>query len=140
MNRFKKSILVMLILSFTLLHAQKDEQLELRKTMISFASAMETIQHGILYNDKQEMLKGAQLLSLNNTKLFEKHGDALAFHMPENPEFAKKYAKRTSQKIQDYAHQMTTDLDDRKAYSKMSAIYTHILQECVGCHQKVRRW
>lgn len=132
--------MVILILGTLSLQAKSEEQLELRKTMVSFATAMEIIQHGILYNNKEEMHKGAQLLMLNNMQLFKKHGDALAEHMPEDPEFAKAFAKRTGQKIQDYAEKMTKDLGNRKAYSKMSAIYTHILQECVGCHQKVRRW
>ena len=136
----KKVLAVLFMVSFTLLQAKGEDKLELQKTMISFASAMEIIQHGILYSDKQEMLKGAQLLKLTNAELFKQHGDAIALHMPKDPEFAKKFARRTSQKIQDYADKMTQNLDDRKAYSKMSAIYTHILQECVGCHQKIRRW
>ncbi len=136
----KKILMLIIALGMLSLSANEDKQIELRKTMISFATAMELIQHGILYNNKEEMHKGAQLLQVNNMKLFKKHGDALALYMPENPEFAKEFAKRTGQNIQDYANKMTEDLGSRKAYSKMSAIYTHILQECVGCHQKVRRW
>jgi len=136
----KKILILVLILGTLSLSANDEKQLELRKTMISFATAMELIQHGILYNNKEEMNKGAQLLKVNNTQLFKEHGDALAVHMPENPEFAKEFAKRTGKKIQDYADKMTSDLGNRTAYSKMSALYSHILQECVGCHQKVRRW
>jgi len=136
----KNILMVMLVLGTLSLSAKEDKQLELRKTMISFATAMELIQHGILYNNKEEMHKGAQLLKINNMQLFKTHGDALAVHMPENPEFAKEFAKRTGKKIQDYADKMTSDLGSRTAYSKMSALYSHILQECVGCHQKVRRW
>ena len=93
-----------------------------------------------LYNSKDEMQKGAEILQKSNKKLFEEHGNALALYMPENPEFAKEFAKRTGKNIQKYAVKMTESMDERKAYSKMSANYTHILQECVGCHQKIRKW
>lgn len=134
--------LVMIILVFALsLSAEKKEDLELQNVMGSFSLAMELIQHGILHNDIGEMNKGAQMLKRSDSELFSSHGKALLEHMPNNPEFAKDYAKRTGDKIRSYADILGQQVESgRKSYSKIAATYTHILQECVGCHQKVRRY
>jgi hypothetical protein len=134
-----KFVIVMLVLSLSMF-AQDKESEELKKVMNSFASAMELIQHGILHNNIDEMNKGAKMLRTDDESFLESHGKALIRHMPENPEFAKAYAKRTGEKIRNYADSLDEQIGNRtKSYSKISATYTHILHECVGCHQKIRK-
>ncbi|MGB6018152.1 MAG: hypothetical protein WBF77_00995 [Sulfurimonadaceae bacterium] len=135
-----KFVILMLVLSLSI-SAQDKEGEELKKVMKSFVSAMELIQHGILYNNIDEMNKGSKMLRINDDKLLQSHGKALMKHMPDNPEFAKTYAKRTGEKIRNYADSLDEQIGSgTKSYSKISATYTHILHECVGCHQKVRNW
>ena len=132
-------VIVMLALSLSMF-AQDRESEELKTVMKSFASAMVLIQHGILYNNIDEMTKGVKKLSVDDGKFLESHGEALMKHMPENPEFAKNYAERTGEKIQSYVDSLDEQMRNRtKSYSKISATYTHILHECVGCHQKIRK-
>jgi len=122
------------------LAAQEKESEELKTVMKSFASAMVLIQHGILYNNIDEMTEGAKLLRENDDKLLQGHGEALMRHMPENPEFVKNYTERTGEKIRSYTDSLDEQLKNEvKSYSKISATYTHILHECVGCHQKIRK-
>jgi len=122
------------------LFAQEKESEELKSVMKSFASAMEQIQHGILYNDIDEMKMGVKKLKSDEEKFLASHGEALTRHMPQNPEFVKNYAERTGEKIQSYVESLDEQIkNEAKSYSKISATYTHILHECVGCHQKIRK-
>ncbi len=86
-----KLIIVMLIFSLSIF-AQDRESEELKTVMKSFASAMEQIQHGILYNNIDEMKKGVKKLSVEDGKFLESHGEALMRHMPKKPAFVKNYA------------------------------------------------
>ena len=134
-----KFAIVMLALSLSIF-AQDRESEELKTVMKSFASAMVLIQHGILYNNIDEMNKGVKKLKVDDGKFLESHGEALAKHMPENPEFVKNYAERTGEKIRNYVDSLDEQMrNGTKSYSKISATYTHILHECVGCHQKIRK-
>ncbi len=137
------AFIIALSLISTLLSAAEEgykERTELKKAMKTYASALELIQHGILYNKTDEMHKGAQLLRNNEYKFMERHGKALERHMPDNPEFARSYAKSTGKRIQNYTDRFNTQLGGRNDYSQIATTYSHILHECVGCHQKIRQW
>ena len=134
-----KLVIVMFVLALSLF-AQEKESEELKAVMKSFASAMEQIQHGILYNNIDEMKMGVKKLRSDDEKFLASHGEALTRHMPKNPEFVKNYAERTGEKIQSYVESLDEQVrNEEKSYSKISATYTHILHECVGCHQKIRQ-
>ena len=133
---------ILIVATVTLANAQtgEKEKVELKEAMHSFASAMEMIQHGILYNNFGEMRKGAELIRRNEYKFLKHHGNALEKQMPENPEFARSYSKLTAKRIRDYTDRLSAELGSVNDYSKFAATYTHILHECVGCHQKIRKW
>ena len=135
-------ITVLILIGTLLLAAQEadKEKAELKKVMTSFASALELMQHGILYNKPDEMHKGAQLLRNNEHRFLRHHGDALERHMPDNPEFARSYAKSAAKRIRNYTDRLNYQLGGANDYSQIATTYTHILQECVGCHQKIRQW
>ena len=132
-----------LLLTSSLLSASEQpekEKAELKKVMRTFASALELIQHGILYNKVDEMHKGAQLLRKHEQQFIRRHGTALEQHFPENPEFARSYAKSSAKRISKYTDRLSGALGGANDFSNIAASYSHILQECVGCHQKVRQW
>ena len=87
-----KFIIVMLVFSLSIFAQEKASE-ELKAVMKSFASAMEQIQYGILYNNIDEMKMGVKKLSVEDGKFLESHGEALMRHMPEKPEFVKNYAE-----------------------------------------------
>ena len=118
--------------------ADNNEEKELKSIMHSFSSALELIQHGILYNKTDEMYKGAQLLERNEQEFIQRHGNALKKHLAEDPKFAYNYAKLASKRIVSLTKKLNDSLGGSQDFSKISATYGHILQECVGCHQKLR--
>lgn len=119
--------------------APEDESAALKKVMHSFASGLEQIQRGILYNDIEKMLKGVKELQTNEKEFLERHGKSLERHMPGDPEFVHTYAEATAKRIHDYTDKLRREINSAHEYSKIAATYTHILQSCVGCHQKIRK-
>ena len=123
---------------FVVVQADDGEKKELKSTMHSFYSALELIQHGILYNKKDEMYKGAQLLERNEQKFIQRHGNALRKHFPKDQEFAYAYAETTSKRIVSLTKKLNDSLGGSQDFSNIAATYGHIFQACVGCHQKLR--
>ena len=137
------AIASVLVLTCTLTYGAQDgdnQKAELKQTMRNFASALELIQQGILYNKPDDMHKGAQLLDRNQKDFLEHHGNAIEMHMPDNPKFARSYATFTAGKIRDYIDKLSGSLGGPRDYSNIATYYTRILNECVSCHQKVRQW
>ncbi len=116
------------------------EQKALQKTMKTLAKGLTRIQYGILYNDKTELLAGVRMIKRTEEGFLTRHGEALKKYMPENPKFAVSLAKLSEKNIEKYTRMMRSDIFSRQDYSRITAGYTHIMQECVGCHQKLRRW
>ena len=119
-------------------YASDSKEQKLKSTMSNFASALELIQHGILYNKKDEMYKGSQLLSIDQQRFIQLHGNTLKEYIPNNPKFAYDYAKSTSQRIQKLTDKLNSSLGRDKDFSIIASTYGHIVQECVVCHQKIR--
>ena len=110
------------------------------KTMHSFTSGLELIQKGILYNKTDKILDGVAMIKKYEADFVKTHGKSLEKHMPDNPELARSYAVSAAKKISRYTGRISREIVHIRDYSKIAATYTHILHECVGCHQKIRRW
>lgn len=123
---------------FVGVQADEIEDKKLKSVMNSFSTSLELIQHGILYNKLDEMYKGSQLLERGQQQFIQQHGNALKRHFPNDPEFAYAYAKSTSKRIVKLTKKLNSSLGGSKDFSKIAATYGHIMQECVGCHQKLR--
>jgi cytochrome c556 len=116
------------------------EQKALKNTMQTMSEGLMRIQKAILYNNKEELLAGVRMLKTVQPGFLTQHGKALENYMPNNPKFAVSLAKKSEQNIERYVRMMRSDIFSKHDYSKISAAYTHIMQECVGCHQKLRQW
>jgi cytochrome c556 len=116
------------------------EEKALKEAMRSMADGMTRIQKAILYNDKEQLLAGVRTLKRIQPGFLTKHGEALKKFMPDNSKFAMSLAKKSEIHIQRYVDMMREDIFSRQDYSNIAAGYTHILSECVGCHQKLRKW
>ncbi len=115
------------------------EQKALQKTMKTLAKGLTRIQYGILYNDQDELLAGVRMIKRTQDGFLTRHGEALKEYMPENPKFAVSLAKLSEKNIERYIRMMRSDIFSKKDYSRITAGYTHIMQECVGCHRKLRK-
>jgi cytochrome c556 len=119
---------------------QDDPQREaLKETMRTFASALDLMQEGILHNSSDKMLQGVQMLKGTKRGFLEKHGQTLERYMPKDPKFARSYARITGDRIEGYIDSLDTQIKFRQEYSRTAATYGHIMQACVGCHQKLRK-
>ncbi|WP_201352996.1 hypothetical protein [Hydrogenimonas urashimensis] len=116
------------------------EQKALKNTMTSMADGLMKIQKGILYNERETLLAGVRALKRVREGYLTKHGEALKKFEPDNPKFALSLAMKSEQNIERYVRMMREDIFTKHDYSKIAAGYTHIMQECVGCHQKLRKW
>ncbi len=116
------------------------ERKALQKTMHSMADGLMRIQKAILYNDREQLLAGVRALKRVQPGFLTKHGEALKKYMPDNPKFAMSLAKLSEMNIERYTRMMREDIFSKHDYSKIAAGYTHIMMECVGCHQKLRKW
>ncbi|SFP36157.1 hypothetical protein [Hydrogenimonas thermophila] len=116
------------------------EQKALKNTMQTLSKGLMRIQKAILYNNKQELLAGIRMLKTVETGFLTRHGEALKKYMPKNPNFAISFAKLSEKNIERYVRMMRSDIYSKRDYSRITAGYTHIMQECIGCHQKIRQW
>ncbi len=120
--------------------SMSEDEKALKSAMSSMADGMTRIQKAILYNDKEQLLAGVRALKRIQPGFLTKHGESLKRFMPDNPKFAVSLAKKSEVNIQRYVDMMREDIFSRHDYNKITAGYTHILSECVGCHQKLRKW
>ncbi|WP_456451999.1 hypothetical protein [Hydrogenimonas sp.] len=116
------------------------EQKALKTTMKSMADGLMRIQKAILYNDREQLLAGVRALKRVEPGFLTRHGEALKKFMPENPKFAMSLAKLSEMNIERYVRMMREDIFSKHDYSRITAGYVHVMQECTGCHQKLRRW
>ena len=141
-----KKILLTLGLGIVMLGAGQtnspmtSEQKALKDTMTSMADGLMRIQKAILYNDREQLLAGVRALKRVRPGFLTKHGEALKRFMPENPKFAVSLAKLSEKNIERYVRMMREDIFSKHDYSRITAGYIHIMQECTGCHRKLRKW
>ncbi len=141
----KKFALLLLVVTSCVLYADSSEaptqkEKELQKTMQSFSKGLELIQYGIIYNDKIKMESGVRKLKMGEKDFLERHGETLKKYMPKQPDMAMQLATSSYTRMNKYIMQMHEGINSVHDYSTVAADYSHILQECVGCHQKIRKW
>lgn len=136
----KTAILIGLFLSSVCFAVTEDEKLQIKRDMQSFSNGLEMVQRGIIYNNNETVRLGIKQLKKGSEGLMTKHGESIKHYMPQNPMFAYEFSRSAAKKIDDYVNKLEASLSDSREYGKTSALYTHIFNECVGCHQKIRRW
>ena len=127
----KKTVTVMMVmsvLSMSLYGYSKEERVE---DMQAMEIAMAKIQKGILSNDNKMVIEGVENLKKSTTNVEV----APKAHMDYGPA----YAKQQSENILIYADKIKANIEENHKHSA-SANYTHILGECISCHNKLRKW
>ncbi len=127
----KKAMVSLLTLGLLTLNLQAYNQAERIQDMQTMEISMAEIQRGILYNDKKMVLKGVKSLKKASSKV----EIAPKGHMDYNAVFAKKQAKN----IMKYADKIEVSIEANHKHAATKN-YTKVLNQCVSCHNKIRKW
>ena len=121
-------MMVMSVLSMSLYGYSKEERV---KDMQMMEAAMAQIQKGILSNNDKMVVEGVDNLkkSTANVEVAPK-GDM---------DYGPSYAKQQSKNIMKYADKIKSNIEDDRKHSATSN-YTKVLNECISCHNKLRKW
>lgn len=93
--------------------------------------AMGKIQKGILYNNKDMVLKGVDKLKKTSYKVeIAKKSDM---------DYSAAFAKKQTENIIRYADKLEASIKADQKHAATSN-YTKILNQCVSCHNKIRKW
>jgi len=128
MKKTVTAIMVMSVLSMSLYGYSKEERVT---DMQAMEAAMAQIQKGILSNDDKMVIEGADNLkkSTANVEVAPK------WKMDYSPS----YAKQQTKNILAYADKIKSNIVEDRKHSATSN-YTKILNECISCHNKLRKW
>jgi len=127
----KKTVTAIVLISLLSISAYGYSKEERVKDMQAMETAMSKIQKGILYNDKKMVIEGADNL---------KKSSAQVEVAPEGfMDYSAVYAKQQSKNIMKYADKIKSDIEASHKHSA-SKNYTKILDQCISCHNKLRKW
>jgi len=136
----KKIILLCtILLSVNLLGDSVNDKMERKMDMQTVSVGLELIQKGILSNNTSLTKTGILMIKKGQKNMLEAHGEDLKKYLPNDAAFAYKFARSSAKRISNYTDELDADLKNRKDYSRISATYTHIMNECAGCHLKLRK-
>ncbi len=128
MKKIVTSMMVMSVLSMSLYGYSKEERVT---DMQAMEIAMAKIQKGILSNDDKMVVEGVDNLkkATANVEVAPK-GDM---------DYGPSYAKQQSKNIMKYADKIKSNIEEDRKHSA-SSNYTKVLNECISCHNKLRKW
>ena len=128
MKKIVTSMMVMSVLSMSLYGYSQEERVA---DMQAMEMAMAKIQKGILSNNDKMVVEGVDNLqkATANIEVAPK-GDM---------DYGPSYAKQQSKNIMKYADKIKSNIEDDRKHSATSN-YTNVLNECISCHNKLRKW
>ena len=107
------------------------DQTERIQDMRTMETAMAEIQKGILYNHKKMTLQGILNLKAASSKVEV---------APKNSmDYSVVYAKQQAEKIIKFADKIKSEIEVGHKHAA-STNYAKVLNECVSCHNKIRKW
>ncbi len=128
MKKTVTAIMVMSLLSISAYGYSKEERV---KDMQAMETAMAKIQKGILSNSKKMVVDGVDDL---------KKSSANVEVAPESfMDYSAVYAKQQSKNILKYADKVKANIEENHKHGANSN-YTKILDQCISCHNKIRKW
>ena len=92
---------------------------------------MAKIQKGILYNDKKMVLEGVEKLKQASNKV--------EVDNEQEMDYSSKFAKKQSENIIKYADKLKASIEANQKHAATTN-YTKVLNQCVSCHNKIRKW
>jgi len=122
----KKIMAGLLILGALTLSLQAYDQAERIQDMQTMEISMAEIQRGILYNNKKMVLKGVESLKKTSRKVEVSKKDEMDY----SAAFAKK---------QTATEKLEASIEANQKHAATTN-YTKVLNQCVSCHNKIRKW
>ena len=94
-------------------------------------TSMAEIQKGILYNNNKMIFKGIDGLKKASVKV----------DVTEKTEmnYSSKFAKQKAENIMKFADKIKVNATDNHMHAA-SSNYTKVLNQCISCHNKIRKW
>lgn len=133
-------LLIALALCMALpLFANDDSKLKRKQDMQMLASGLRLLQDGLIYNNKSLMLSGVDMIEKGEKNLLSAHGEGLKKYLPGDTAYAYKYAEKAAQRIADYSKELSQQVKEKQDYTKISETYAYIINECAGCHLRIRK-
>lgn len=130
-----KKIILLPLLVLGIACAEETEQVKSIQTMQNLEAGMSTIQKGMMYNSKSILAKGVDEIKLNTKNI-----SSFDIKNEENVNFnAKKYSITEAKAIDALADDML------KAFKKgdrnrILDTYRRMQNQCMTCHEIVRKW
>jgi len=126
----KKIMAGLLTLGALTLSLQAYDQAERIQDMQTMEISMTEIQRGILYNNKEMVLKGVDSLKKASSKVEIAQTDM---------DYSAAFAKKQAANIIRYADKLKASIEANQKHAATTN-YTKVLRECVSCHNKIRKW
>jgi len=127
----KKMLLSILSMSMLSMSAYGYSQAERIQDMRTMEVAMAEIQKGILYNNTKMTLQGIVNLKAASSKVEV---------APKNSmDYSVVYAKQQAKNIVKFADKIKSEIEVGHKHGA-STNYAKVLNQCVSCHNKIRKW
>ncbi len=134
---YKKFITIGLITLFsTTLNADYTDEERIRD-MQTMEEAMMKIQKGLLTNDKNILSKGVNQLQQVTRKVEPPVGKKSDFGEKNTHKY--KFSRKQGEKIIRDAENIRVEMDAGNKHSA-SKSFVKVLDECISCHNKIRKW
>jgi ribosomal protein S28E/S33 len=134
---YKKITLITTILLFSLTLNAEYTNLERTKDMKIMEEAMSKIQKGLLTNNKKILAEGVDTLQMITRKV-EPPVDVNSVLAQENT-YKYKFSRKQGEKIIRFAGNIKKEMEAGNKHSA-SKDFVHVLDECISCHNKIRKW
>jgi cytochrome c556 len=93
--------------------------------------SMAKIQKGILYNNNKIILQGVDGLKKASAKV--------EVTDKTDMDYSSKFAKQKAENIMKFADKIRENATENHMHSA-SSNYTKVLNQCISCHNKIRKW
>jgi len=130
-----KKIMLLSLLVSVVIYAQDTEQSKRIETMQNLELGMETILKGLMYNNKNILIKGVDEIR-ENTK------DINAFNIKNNKDRnfkPKKYAETESKVLANLAEDILVSFNKANR-SRSLDTFKKLQNQCMNCHALIRKW
>jgi len=134
---YKIMITIGLMSLFSLtLHAEYTDE-ERIKDMQQMEEAMVKIQKGLLINDRNMLSKGVNQLQQVTRKVEPPINSKSILAHKDTHKY--KFSRKQGEKIIQFAENIRVDMDAGNKHSA-SKSFVKVLDECISCHNKIRKW
>lgn len=130
-----KKIMLLSLLVSVVIYAQNTEKNHSIETMQNLELGMETILKGLMYNNKNILIKGVNEIGENSKNI-----DAFNIKNEKDRNFKpKKYAETESKVITALAEDILTSFNkgDRR---RSVDTFKKLQNQCMNCHALIRKW